>query len=276
MPERTYTEEEVAAIFARSAERQRSGAVRDLSTGLTLAEVEQAGREAGLDPASIRAAATELDTGYRYPTRSKIAVAERWIEGPATTGAWEDLVASLRHQFGTNTSWWSKDTASLGEAQEWMHTAASGVSTTVTLSPREDRTLLRVVQETVGLENERRMGWLIAAFLALIPAMLAGGLVAETLALGDFAGVAAVVLVLVTGTALGGPWLAARERNNRVRLAEQVQSIADDLANQLSKGSPQPTARASSETSEPRLDLSAIAESSPEAGISPERRRTRS
>lgn len=276
MSERTYTEEEVAAIFARAAERQRSASTHGLAPGLTLAEVEQAGYEAGLDPASIRAAAAQLDAEHRYPTRSKIAVAERWVEAPIAAGAWEDLVASLRHQFGTTTAWWGKDTASLGEAQEWTHSAVSGVHTTVTLSPREERVLLRVVQESAGLEDERGMGWLMAAFLALIPSMLAGALVAETLAWGDFAGVATVVLVLLTGTALGGPWLAARERNSRVRLAEQVQHVADDLANQLSEGPSQLAARAPSETPEPRLDLSALAAPSPEAQDLPDRRRTRS
>lgn len=275
MSERTYTEEEVAAIYARVAERERSASTRDVSAGLTLAEVEQAGREAGLDPASIRAAAAELDAGYRHPARSKVAVAERWIEAPLPVGAWEDLVASLRHQFGSNTSWSGKDTASLGDAQEWTHNSMSGVHTTVTLSPREGRTLLRVVQEGAGLEDERMMGWLMAAFLSLIPAMLAGALVAETLAWGDVAGVAAVVLVLLTGTAIGGPRLAARERNSRERLTGHVQEIADDLSNQL-VAHRQTAPGDSAPPLEPRLDLTALTASSPEAEGAPTRRRTRS
>lgn len=275
MAERAYTEEEVAAILARAAEHQRSAPAHDPSPGLTLAEVEQAGHEAGLDPASIRAAASELDAGRRHPARSKVAVAERWIETPIVAGAWEDLVASLRHRFGTNASWWGQDTTSRGEAREWTHTAASGVRTTVTLSPREDRTLLRVVQESAGLEDERWVGWLMAAFLALIPSMLAGALVAETLAWGDLAGVAAVALVLLTGTALGGPWLATRERRGRERRSEQIQNTADDLASQLQEPSPM-APRTPSEAPEPRLDLSALAAPSSEAEGASERRRTRS
>ena len=276
MPERTYTEEEVAAIFARAAERQRPASTHDTSTGLTLAEIEQAGREAGLDPAAIRAAAAEVDVRQRFPTRRKSAVAERWIDAPTSPGTWEDLVASLRHQFGTNTTWWGKDTSSLGDAQEWTHTAASGVSTTVTLSPRENRTLLRVVQEDAGLEDERTMGWVMAAFLGLLPALLAGALVAEALALGDFAGVAAVVLVLLSVAALGGPRLAARIRRGRDRQDERVREVADDLARQIEAMRSEGVPGDSTEALEMRLDLSALDMEVAESPAQSERRRVNS
>ncbi len=276
MPERTYAEEEVAAIFARAAERQRPASTREASTGLTLAEVEQAGVEAGLNPTAIRAAAAEVGIRQRFPTRPKVAVAERWIEAPIPAGVWEDLVVSLRHRLGASSAWWDRDTVSLGEAQEWMHTAASGVRTTVTLSPRGERTLLRVVQEDAGFEDDRQMGWLMAALLGLLPSLLAGALVAETLALGDFTGVAVVVLVLLTAVAFGGPLLAARVRNGRERQAERVRQIADSLADQIGGVQSQPTSDDSSTASAPQLDLSVL-----DAEVSPtppqtERRRAKS
>lgn len=276
MPERTYTEEEIAVIFARAAERRQPAAMRDSSPGLTMAEIEQVGREAGLDPASVRAAAAELDAGHRQPTRSSVAMAERWLEAPISAGTWEDVVASLRRRFGTNTAWWAKDTASLGEAQEWTHTAGSGVRTTVTLSSRERRGLLRVMQDDAGLEDDRKMGWLMAAFLAIIPAMLAGALVAETLAFGDLAGVAAVVIILLSGVALGGPALSARVRNSRTRQAEQVQHIADDLVEQIEGDRSKPAALTSSEASVPPLDLSTLDAPVSEAEDLSEKQRARS
>ena len=276
MPERTYTEHEVAAIFARAAERRPAAPRADPTTGLTLAEVEQAGQEAGLDPASIRAAAAELSAGFDLPDRSKIAVAERWIEGPLAAGAWEDLVASLRRRFGASTAWWTGDTAPLGTAHEWTHTAFSGVRTTVTLSPREGQTLLRVMQEDAGLDDGRATGWLVAAFLALVPSMLTGALVAETLALGDLAGIAAVLLVFLSSVALGGPWLSARTRSSRARQAKQVQHIADSLARQLGAGMSHPAVGDSEEAPERRLDLSAIEALSLDTEAPPERRRTKS
>lgn len=276
MPERTYTQEEVAAIFAKAAERQHPASTRDTSTGLTLAEVEQAGLEAGLDPAAIRAAAAELGAQRRFPPRPKVAVAERWIDAPIEAGAWEDVVASLRHRFGTNTNWWGKDTAALGHAQEWTHTAASGTSTTVTLSPREGRTLLRVVQEEAGLEDERQMGWLVAAFIGLLPSMLAGAIVAETLGLGDFAGVAAVALVLLAAVAFGGPRLAGRIRKGREQQAARVQQVADDLVGQIEGARLTMVAVNPAEPSIPHLDLSALGSEVAEPPIQSERRRARS
>ncbi|WP_412067293.1 hypothetical protein [Rubrivirga sp. IMCC43871] len=276
MSERTYSEAEVAAIFARAAERQRPPSPSTFSTGLTLAEVEQAGREAGLDPSTVRAAAAEIDARERYPERSAVAVAERWVEAPLAAGAWDDLVASLRHRFGASTAWWGTDTGTVGTAQEWTHTAGSGTRTTVTLSPREGQTLLRVVQEGAGLGDDRTMGWLVAAVVALVPAMLAGALVAETLALGDLMGIATVLLVLIPSVAIGGPWVASRVRAGRSRQAETVQTLADDLADQLVRGRQPSVEPAPVEAPGPLLDLSAFDESDTEADGRSERRRERS
>ena len=275
MPERTYTEEEVAAIFAGAAERQRQGSLRDVSAGLTLAEIERAGLEAGLDPSAIRDAATEMGVRQRFPIRPKVALAERWVEGPITPGTWEDLVVSLRHRFGTNTTWWGKDTSSLGDAQEWIHTAASGVSTTVTLSPRGGRTLLRVVQEDAGLEDERHMGWLMAAFLGLLPSLLAGALVAEALALGDVAGIAAVVLVFLFIVAFGGPRLAAHVRNGRHRQGERAREVANDLVDQIEGMRSEPVGEDSAGALLLHLDLASLGEVA-EPPTQSERRRVKS
>lgn len=276
MPERTYTEHEIAAIFEQASERQTGTSGRDASPGLTLAEVELAGREAGLDPAAVRAAAAALDAGIDRPARSGRVVAERWIDEPLSAGAWEDLVGSLRLRFGSSSQWWTADTTTLGAAQEWTHTAMSGLRTTVTLSPREEATLLRVQQEDAGLEDERTMGWVVAAFFAAIPSMLTGALVAETFGFGDLAGIVAMLAVFAASAALGAPRVTARMRRARARLAQQVERVADDLAVQLGEATPRPAAHDASEPPAPRLDLSALAEPPPDAEPLSKRRRTRS
>ncbi|OZC03514.1 hypothetical protein [Rubricoccus marinus] len=237
MPDRTYSEAEVAAIFARAAEREQAAHSREPVAGLTLAEVEHAAREAGLDVASVRAAAAEVDArGVR--ASSRIAVAERWIEGPMAQGAWEDTVASLRREFGTSSSWWEKETSSFGEAEEWTHSAASGVRTTVTLSPREDRTLLRVQKEDAGTDNERVIAHAIAAVFSFPVAMLLGAFVAEVLGMGDAAGIAAVVLVTALGVIGGGSWLTGYVRSRRKRMIGETESLADRIAQHLTDTSP--------------------------------------
>jgi hypothetical protein len=247
MNDRIYTEEEVAAIFASAAERQRARSRKDLSTGLTLEEIEQVGLEAGLDADAIRDAAAALDVQRQFPRSPRIAVAERWIDDPLPAGAWEDIVASLRQEFGSSSSWWARDTASIGHAEEWKHTSGSGLTTTVTVSPRQNRTLMRVVQEESGFDDERRTGWLIAAFIGLAPAVVTGAVVAETLAFGDLIGIAAMVLVFLAVVAVGGPWLTSRVRSGRERRAEKVQQVADILSDQILKAESRSEFRAPSE-----------------------------
>jgi hypothetical protein len=268
MSERTYTNEEVVAIFAKAARRRSQSASTDESAGLTLAEIEQAGIEAGLDPAAIRNAASEIELRQRFPTRCRVAVAERWIETPVNDGAWEDLIASLRHRFGNNSAWWAKDTSSIGKAQEWTHSSASGVRTTVTLSPRDERTLLRLVQEDGGFEDERRTGWLLSSLLGVLPAILTGAFVAETLEMGDLIGVATVVLVLMAVVAFGAPLITARARQRREQRVEQVQQIADELTEQILRPRSQLDEQPSGEIPTTQIDQSAREESGDEVGSS--------
>ncbi|MDT7858187.1 hypothetical protein RQM47_16180 [Rubrivirga sp. S365] len=59
-PARTYSEVDAAAVLREAA--RRHGAPAPL--GLTLAEIEEAARAAGVDPALVRAAAADLDLGH--------------------------------------------------------------------------------------------------------------------------------------------------------------------------------------------------------------------
>ena len=67
MTERRYDDDEVAAIFARAADaRQVGGHPAAPSSGMTLQELQDIGREAGLSPESVARAAATLD---RTPER---------------------------------------------------------------------------------------------------------------------------------------------------------------------------------------------------------------
>ena len=83
MSDRTYSEREVAAIIERAAQAQQRGTDPD-APGLTLAEIERVGREAGLDPALLRRAAAEVDAGLlsQEATRPGTDVAARWVDAP--------------------------------------------------------------------------------------------------------------------------------------------------------------------------------------------------
>lgn len=99
---RRYSDSEVARILERAARRQSAGEGR--SGGLTLAELEQAAREAGIDPRLVREAALEVElhsgAGPRFLGGPLVARAERVVPGQLPPAADEALLEEIRHTFG--------------------------------------------------------------------------------------------------------------------------------------------------------------------------------
>ena len=74
MTERRYSDEEVAAIFERAAKSQaglqRQQQPHALQHGMTLAELQQIGRDVGIPPELVARAARDIDLAGR-PTERK-------------------------------------------------------------------------------------------------------------------------------------------------------------------------------------------------------------
>ena len=105
MSERRYNDEEVAAIFERAAETEHTAlSVSAEGKGMTLAALQDIGREVGISPESIARAARSLDqTGSPVSRRFMglpIGVG-RTVEfdRPLSDADWERLVADLRTTF---------------------------------------------------------------------------------------------------------------------------------------------------------------------------------
>jgi hypothetical protein len=105
MPERRYTEDEVAAIFARATEVQQP-AQRQLITGegMSLAELQAIGQEAGIAPELVAAAARALDQPAppKVPTFLGIPLgAAHTVElgRRLSDDEWERFVVQLRETF---------------------------------------------------------------------------------------------------------------------------------------------------------------------------------
>lgn len=106
---RRFSEEEVALIVKRAAELQQTEETADEpGNALTLAEVEQIAKEAGIDPRMIRRAAQSLDRpeeGNRpspwagAPTR---LVFERVVDGEISSDEYEQLIDTVRRAVGDN------------------------------------------------------------------------------------------------------------------------------------------------------------------------------
>lgn len=137
--ERRYSEQEIADIFEQAAEAQKA-AQHQLSRGegLTIAELQQIGKEAGLTSEFIARAADQLD---RQPVTVAVSPSRRYLglpitvsrtvdlPGPLSDAAWERLVADLRETFqaagkveqdGSLRHWWN------GNLHAFVEPTASG------------------------------------------------------------------------------------------------------------------------------------------------------
>lgn len=110
MAERRYTEEEVAQIIQRAAENQQSPK-RQLAPaeGLTLAELQEIGREVGISPELVRDAATSLQAPVQRGSRRWLGLpigVSRTIEldRKLSESEWERLVVDLRETFDARGS----------------------------------------------------------------------------------------------------------------------------------------------------------------------------
>jgi len=105
MSERRYSDEEVAAIFERASETEHAALpVSAEGKGLTLAALQDIGREVGISPESISLAARSLDLAGRPASRKFMGLpigVGRTVEfdRPLSDSDWEGLVADLRTTF---------------------------------------------------------------------------------------------------------------------------------------------------------------------------------
>lgn len=122
-PDRKYNEQEIAAIFKQAAADQEAaqGAIPS-SEGLTLTEIEQIGKEAGITPEFIARAAAVVNQRTTTPPPQKtlglpVSVA-RVVDLPTSFSDkdWDLLVADLHDTFhvpgevridGSRRQWWN-------------------------------------------------------------------------------------------------------------------------------------------------------------------------
>lgn len=152
---RRFNEKEVAAIIKRASELQQFEAPAESSTGMSLAELEQIAREAGLDPALVRRAASDLDTRVtdRQPSAFLGApttlVLERTIDGEVPTDEYEELVLVIQRELGGVGS-----ASTFGRSLQWTmrgvdRRRVSSRTVQVTVTPRNGRTTIRI-EEPLG------------------------------------------------------------------------------------------------------------------------------
>jgi len=156
--ERKFNDEEVALIIKRAAELQQTEqAQQDPGSALSLTEVEEIAREAGIDPKLIRRAAVGLDQPAQAnrpsawlgaPTR---IVFERVVDGEIPVEEFEALIAEIRRTFGDNGL-----PSVLGRSLAWSsgiggRRRSSGRHVDVSVVTRGGITTIRVEEELRNL-----------------------------------------------------------------------------------------------------------------------------
>lgn len=106
---RKFNDQEVALIIKRAAELQQTEQLeQEPANAMTLGEIEQIAREAGIDPQLIRRAAQGLDrpTAVNRPSpwlgSPSRLVFERVVDGEVPVEEFEPLVNEIRRTFGEN------------------------------------------------------------------------------------------------------------------------------------------------------------------------------
>ncbi len=192
MSERTYSEDEMAALLERAAELQaHSARTNERSRGLTLTELEAIAEEAGLNPEHLRQAASEMEKlgpsllGKSVRTTKTHVHVEQWVDGELTVEAIEDIVDMLRQRFGSGlpASMGGMGEGTLeqvGRMLEWKHVSASGIETSVRMKPRDGRVHLQLGQR-VGLASPVVEGLSYGGILAGFVGIISGGVLDSVL-----------------------------------------------------------------------------------------------
>lgn len=234
-PSRRYNEKEVALIIRQASELQEADATRDSSAGMSLVELEQVAREAGLDPALIRRAAADLDTRVTDRTPSRLLGAptslrlERTIDGEVSPDEYDALVAEIQRAVGGMGS-----ASLLGRSLQW--TSAGGgrhrVSTRtvqVTVAPKNGRTTIRIEEPVGQLAGGLFLGLMGGIGMGLMPLVGVGGGYLGMSVAGP--GFAIAVAIAACGAFVGGTYLLARTIFNRIvsRRGETLQALMSRL-----------------------------------------------
>jgi hypothetical protein len=116
--DRRFSEEEMRAVFARAAERQRRAEVVDAGSGLSLAEMQEVAAAAGIDPTHVAAAVAELAAAPE--PRNQFAgvpvqvTRVRRLPVQVSDEGWARIVAELRRTFDEDGI-----AGQLGRIREW-------------------------------------------------------------------------------------------------------------------------------------------------------------
>lgn len=219
MTDRRFSDDEVAAIFERAAKAQPPEArPRPAAEGMTLAQLQEIGREVGMAPDAITQAVSALEQRGVATARRMLGIpigVGRVVELPRklTDDEWERLVADLRETFDARGVLRSE-----GSMREW-----SNGNLHVLLEPTVSgqRLRFRTVKGTARAAIGVGVG--IVGYVSL-------GLLIEMTSSGIFPTESAIRAMMFAAFSLGGIglWLSRLPAWARTR-GEQMEGVAERL-----------------------------------------------
>ncbi len=229
MPDRRYNDEEIAAIFQQASEGPQGTSVqRTGDDGMTLAELQQIGREVGLSPEAIDVAAKSLEVRPRAGERKFLGLTfgvERIInlERRLTEDEWERLVVELREVFGARGA-----VSASGSFRQWTNGNLQAL-----LEPTQNGQRLRLRTTKGNFPTSMLAGgmMLFAGVFTAVATAVAGHLV------GAAAADAAIFSAL--GAAIVGSSVLRLPSWARLR-GQQMDSISTRLALETKANDPPP------------------------------------
>ncbi|MCL7970956.1 MAG: hypothetical protein M8866_02545 [marine benthic group bacterium] len=225
---RRYSEKEVGLILRRATEMQRAEPSAPDPTGLTLDELQEIAAEAGIDPALLRDAATEIQTRRPASLAARLAGApikievERRVDGELPIERLEDLIPTI--QAGTE----GQGTASaVGRTLTWSSATDTNMYTQqVLVAVRDGHTLIRM-EESLGGLSASLFGGIMGGVGGGV-GFGVGGPLAATLGLGF--GLIAFPLVAVSGSyLLARAIFTGQARRRREHALDLVRRLADQV-----------------------------------------------
>ena len=236
---RRYSEKEAGQILRKAAEMQRAEPSAADPFGFSLAELEEVAREAGIDPAIVRRAATQLDASRSEGVGSVLAGGplsirvERSVPGEYPAERFDTLVPLIQ-----NASPWQGHAGVVGKSLTWSARADSNTSSLqVLVAAADGSTLIRA---------EERLGGFVGA---LFGGVVAGGGVGAGVGIGAGVGAAIGSPLFMFGFPLlivGGTYYAARafyaahvkkERGRLHTLVDQLAAQASEVIRSQAPGS---------------------------------------
>lgn len=264
-----FSDAEAQRIFAEAARARPADPPQD---GLSLDELREIGRAAGLDPDAVSAAAAALrNTPPDAPMWGRTPLAtrrSRVVSGVLSDAAWADAVESLRRAFGVPGV-----TEVRGQTRTWTHAIGSSgevVVARLTAEPTGEATRLTL---DGGNWGERRAARIVVPVLLTVGAALA---VAAALG-GNAAGAVVALVACAALAALASAGLRASAARRTRDESHRFDAALDRVARLIpTSAPPSPAADTPVHTvaaAEPLLDLPATDDAAaPTDSVSPARR----